>query len=243
MLPWNEVLIIIPTYNEAKNIKRMVLTLKSLYPLASILIVDDMSPDGTARVVKAMLRREKELYLIEREGIKGLANAYVEGLRWALKKKYNYIFQMDGDFSHDPSQLETLLGPAQTHDLVIGSRYIEKTRTIDWSFWRLILSRAASIYIRLITALPLKDPMSGLKCFTRQALEKIDWGRITSRGHIFQLELHYKLFLSGAKIKEVPIPFYGRKEGSSKMNGKIIWEAFVGVLKFRLYAIADRWPQ
>lgn len=243
MLPWNEALIIIPTYNEAANVRPMISDILGLNPSLSLLIVDDHSPDGTAEVVEKIRKQQKNLHLIKRKGKRGLAEAYTRGLKWALAREYNYIFKMDCDFSHDPKQIKDLLTAAQTHHLVIGSRYKGGIRTCHWPFHRLLLSYLASWYIRLVLNMPIQDPTSGFKCFTRQALEKLDWNHIISRGYIFQSELNYKLFLLGCKIKEVPITFYQRRNGQSKMGGRIIIEALIIVFRLRLCAIMGKLPQ
>ena len=240
MLPWNETLIILPTYDEVGNVCSMISALMKLNPSLSILIVDDDSPDGTAKIVEEEQQRRKNLYLIKRKGKRGLAGAYIEGFKWALKKQYNYIFQMDCDFSHGPEYIKDLLAMAQTHHLVIGSRYKENIRIVNWPFYRFLLSYSASLYIRSALNIPIQDSTSGFKCLTRQALEALDLDNIISQGYIFQLELNYKLFLLGFKIKELPIIFSERKDGRSKMTKEIIFESFILVLKLRWYAITGQ---
>ena len=240
MLPWNETLIIIPTYNEAGNIGPMIAALFQLYPEVSMLIVDDDSPDETALVVEQMKASQVNLHLIKRVGKRGLAGAYIEGFRWARARSYNYIFEMDCDFSHDPKQAEGLLAQAREHHVVIGSRYIGGVRIINWPFKRLLLSYCASLYVRLVLSVAIFDPTSGFKCFTRKALEALDLDRIISRGYIFQVEVNYQLLLLGFEIKEVPITFEERREGKSKMGGGIIWESFFSVLQLRLLNMLDK---
>ena len=237
MLPWGETLVIIPTYNEIDNVPLMVSTLAALYPELSLLIVDDSSPDGTAQAVEEMLPQNPRLHLIKRAGKQGLASAYLCGFQWALERNYNYIFEMDCDFSHDPKQMPDLLSAAQTHHLAIGSRYINGLHMLNWSLYRLSLSYLATLYIRLITGLPLSDPTGGFKCFTRQALEALDLEQVFAQGYIFQLELNYKLSLLGFAIKEVPITFNQRRAGQSKLSLAIIVEALLVVLKLRWYAL------
>ncbi len=235
MLPYNETLIIIPTYNEIDNIQRMIETLFELYPNISILIIDDGSPDGTPLVVKKFQEKFKEqLFLIERSGKLGLGTAYTQGFKWALEHSFNYIFEMDCDFSHDPKQIPDLLSEALTHDLVIGSRYIDGIRIINWPFHRLLLSYLASIYTRIVTQIPINDTTGGFKCFTRKALKSLNLDNILSNGYIFQLELNYKIWCLGLPIKEVPIIFYERRDGQSKMGGSIIFEAVFSVIQLKI---------
>ncbi len=237
--PFDQTLIIIPTYNEIDNIERMITTLFDLYPAVHLLIIEDGSPDGTADVVKK-LQNEKyssRLHIIERKGKLGLGTAYITGFRWALERSYNFVFEMDCDFSHDPAQVKDLLYAAQTNDLVIGSRYIDGIRIINWPFRRLLLSYLASIYTRFVTGIPVQDTTGGFKCFTRKALQSLNLDNVISNGYIFQLELNYKVWLAGFSVKEVPIIFYERRDGQSKMGGGIIFEAFFNVLKLRFKQI------
>ncbi len=234
MLPLNKSLIIIPTYNELANISKMIEKVFNLYPEISLLIIDDGSPDGTANIVKEYQNKFKNLFLLQRSGKLGLGTAYVTGFKWALEKNFDYIFEMDCDFSHDPNDIKNLLEAAQTNDLVIGSRYIDGIRIINWPFKRLILSYCASIYARAITGLKICDTTGGFKCFTRKALESLNLDNIMSNGYSFQLELNYKVASKGLKIKEVPIIFYERRDGQSKMSGSIIKEALFAVFKLRI---------
>ncbi|MFZ8933032.1 MAG: polyprenol monophosphomannose synthase [Bacteriovoracaceae bacterium] len=236
-LPFNKSLIIIPTYNEIDNIERMINTLFDLYPEMNLLIIDDNSPDGTANKVKELQSRFAGLHLMQREGKLGLGTAYVSGFKWALEKDYEFIFEMDCDFSHDPKEVQSLLEAAQTNDLVIGSRYIDGIRIINWPFKRLLLSYGASIYTRFITGIPIKDTTGGFKCFTRKALKALNLNKIFSNGYSFQLELNYKVWSKGLKIKEVPIIFYERRDGQSKMGGGIIFEAVFAVFFLRFKRI------
>lgn len=236
-LPYSQSLIIIPTYNEILNVEKMLTTLFDLYPEVSILIIEDGSPDGTADVVKRLMTTYKNLSIIERKGKLGLGTAYVTGFKWALERSYEYIFEMDCDFSHDPKQIADLLTAAQTNDLVIGSRYIDGIRIINWPFRRLLLSYGASIYTRIVTGLPIYDTTGGFKCFNRKALQSLDLNKIMSNGYGFQLEINYKVYSKGLKVKEVPIIFYERTEGQSKMGGNIIFEAFFNVIALRIKKI------
>ncbi len=236
-LPFHETLIIIPTYNEIDNIERMINTIFELYPEVSLLIIEDGSPDGTADVVKEYQKKFKNLFMIERTGKQGLATAYTTGFKWALDRNYNFVFEMDCDFSHDPKQVKDLLTEATQNELVIGSRYIDGIRIINWPFHRLLLSYLASIYTRFITNIPVHDTTGGFKCFTRKALESLDLDNIISKGYIFQLELNYKVWSQGLRVKEVPIIFYERRDGQSKMGGGIVFEALFAVLKLRILNI------
>ena len=236
MTSFKKTLIIIPTYNEIDNIENMIKALFNLYPEVSLLIIEDGSPDKTADVVKKYMQKYPEnLFMIERSGKLGLGSAYIAGFKWALDKGYfDYIFEMDCDFSHDPKQVKDLHDAAQDHDLIIGSRYIDGIRIINWPFRRLLLSYLASIYTRFITGIPFHDTTGGFKCFSKKALLKLDLDNVLSKGYIFQLELNYKVWLNGLKVKEVPIVFYERREGQSKMGGGIIFEALFAVIKLRV---------
>ena len=232
-LPFEQSLIIIPTYNEIENIENMIRTLFGLYPNISLLIIEDGSPDGTALIVKKLMNDFKNLFIVERTGKLGLGSAYIAGFKWALQKNYEYVFEMDCDFSHDPKQVSDLLAEAITNDLVIGSRYIDGIRIINWPIQRLLLSYGASVYARFITGISVFDTTGGFKCFKRSTLLALDLDRIISNGYSFQLELNYKIWAKGLKIKEVPIIFYERRNGQSKMGGGIIIEAIIAVFRLR----------
>lgn len=235
MLPFDKTLVIIPTYNEIDNIERMISTMLSMHQGISLLIIEDGSPDGTADVVRRLQKEHPDnLHMIERTGKLGLGTAYVTGFKWALERDYEYVFEMDCDFSHDPKQVPDLLEAAQSNDLVIGSRYIDGIRIINWPFRRLLLSYLASIYTRFVTGIPVQDTTGGFKCFTRKALSALNLDNIVSTGYIFQLELNYKIWSLGMNVKEVPIIFYERRDGQSKMAGGIIFEALFAVLRLRV---------
>jgi dolichol-phosphate mannosyltransferase len=235
MLPFDKTLVIIPTYNEIDNIERMITTMLDLHKGISLLIIEDGSPDGTADVVRRLQKEHPDnLHMIERTGKLGLGTAYVTGFKWALERDYEYVFEMDCDFSHDPKQVPDLLEAAQSNDLVIGSRYIDGIRIINWPFRRLLLSYLASIYTRFVTGIPVQDTTGGFKCFTRKALSALNLDNIVSTGYIFQLELNYKIWSLGMNVKEVPIIFYERRDGQSKMAGGIIFEALFAVLRLRV---------
>ncbi len=240
MLPFNQALLIIPTFNEIDNIERMLNTVTGLYPELNILIIEDGSPDGTADVVKSFMKKNDKIHIIERTGKLGLGTAYITGFHWALERDYQFVFEMDCDFSHNPEDLKHLLEAAQTNDLVIGSRYIDGIRIINWPFHRLLLSFGASIYTRVITGLNILDVTGGFKCFTRKALESLDLERIFSNGYSFQIELNFKVWSKGMSVKEVPIIFTERRDGESKMHGGIVKEAIFAVIMLRVRKIFNR---
>ncbi len=234
MLPYNKSVIIIPTYNEADNIEKMASALLGQYKDLSLLIIDDGSPDGTANIVKKMQHIYPTLHLIERGKKLGIGTAYITGFNWALKNGFEYIFEMDCDFSHSPEDIPRLLEAAQTADLVIGSRYIDGISIVNWPMKRLLLSYCASIYTRFLTGIPIKDTTGGFKCFKKTALESLNFNKIISNGYSFQLEVNYKIWSKGLKIKEVPIIFYERRNGQSKMDKSIVFEALFAVFFLRL---------
>ena len=218
-------LLIIPTYNEVENIQRLLdILLKGNQDL-EILVLDDNSPDGTARVVKEMMEQETRIHLIERPGKMGLGSAYVTGSKYALQKDFEFIMEMDADFSHNPDDVPRLLEAAQKCDLVIGSRYSNGVNIINWPFKRLLISYFASKYVRIITSMPIKDPTGGFKCFRRKVLESINLDKILSDGYAFQIEMNFRAWAKGFRIKEVPIVFTERINGVSKMSRNIVWEA------------------
>ena len=218
-------LVIIPTYNEIENIERMLRTVLSLREDLDILIMDDGSPDGTGNVVKGMQLEDPRIHLIERPGKMGLGSAYVTGFKFALKEGYDFILEMDADFSHNPQDILRLLEAAQKHDLVIGSRYCQGVNIINWPIKRLLISYFASKYVRLITGMPIKDPTGGFKCFNRKVLEAIDLSKILSDGYAFQIEMNFRAWSKGFRVKEIPIVFTERLNGVSKMSRHIVWEA------------------
>ncbi len=236
MLPYSKSLVIIPTYNESDNVENMLTTLNGLYPELSILIIEDGSPDGTAAIVKKYQATHPNVHMIERQGKLGLGTAYITGFKWALEKGYEFIFEMDCDFSHDPKDVQALLTAAQTCDLAIGSRYIGGIRILNWPMKRLLLSYFASIYTQIITGMKIQDATGGFKCFRASTLRQIDLNKIFSNGYSFQIELNYKTWKKGLKLQEVPITFSERREGQSKMSRKIIYEAVWAVWRMRLFA-------
>ncbi len=236
MLPYSKSLVIIPTYNESDNVENMLTTLNGLYPELSILVIEDGSPDGTAAIVKKYQATHPNVHMIERQGKLGLGTAYITGFKWALERGYEFVFEMDCDFSHDPKDIQGLLAAAQNCDLAIGSRYIGGIRILNWPMKRLLLSYFASIYTQIITGMKIQDATGGFKCFRASTLRQIDLNKIFSNGYSFQIELNYKTWKKGLKLQEVPITFSERREGQSKMSRKIIYEAVWAVWRMRLFS-------
>jgi len=234
MLPYEKTVILIPTYNESDNVERMARTILKSYPKISLLIIDDGSPDGTGNIVKTLQKEYPGLHLMERAGKAGIGKAYIAGFKWALEKGYDFVFEMDCDFSHNPEDIPRLLEATTNNDLVIGSRYINGISIVNWPFKRLLLSYCASIYTRFITRIPIRDTTGGFKCFTRKALKTLNFDKIISNGYSFQLEVNYKIWSKGLRIKEVPIIFYERRDGQSKMDKNIVLEAIFAVIFLRL---------
>jgi len=228
------ILIVIPTFNEKDNIKKLIPMIMKFLPAADLLVVDDKSPDGTGAAVKVIMKRNKRVKLIERAKKLGLGTAYVEGFKYALARKYDIIFEMDADFSHDPSYLPVFIEMLKTNDLVIGSRYLKGLSVVNWPLRRLLLSKLANLYAKIITGLPLTDLTSGFKCYRSSVLKAIDLDKIHSDGYAFQIEMHYKVWEKSFKIKEIPIIFVDRHAGSSKMSRKVILEAAWIVWKLKL---------
>jgi len=218
-------LVIVPTYNEIENIERIIETVLAKAEDIEILVLDDNSPDGTALRVKFMQSSEPRLHLSERPGKMGLGSANVTGFKYALQNGYEYIMEMDADFSHNPEDVPRLIEAAKKYDLVIGSRYCNGVNIINWPFKRLLISYFASKYVRVITGMPIKDPTGGFKCFNRKVLESIDLDKILSDGYAFQIEMNFRSWVKGFRIKEIPIVFTERLNGVSKMSRHIVWEA------------------
>jgi dolichol-phosphate mannosyltransferase len=220
-------LIIIPTFNEAENIARLLKELAELYPSSvDILVIDDNSPDGTIDIVRSMQSSMRGLHVIKRERKLGLGTAYITGFHYALEKGYQYIIEMDADYSHDPSEVKNFLDAMKAADLVIGSRYMNNTvNVVNWPLGRLILSKLASVYTRIITGLPVDDPTSGFKCFSAAVLQALNLDSINSQGYSFQIEMNFRVWKKGFLIKEIPIVFVDRSVGKSKMTRKNIHEA------------------
>ena len=227
-------LIIIPTYNEIENLPLMIPALEALDLGLEILIVDDGSPDGTGAWVKSQQAAKPHLHLIERSGKLGLGSAYVRGFKYALEHGFDFVFEMDADFSHDPGYIKDFLAAIHDADLVIGSRYINGVNVVNWPMSRLLLSYFANMYARWITGIPVRDATGGFKCFRAEALRKLNLDGISSGGYSFQIEVNYKLWKKGCRIREIPIIFKDRTMGASKMSGGIIREALFLLIKLRL---------
>jgi dolichol-phosphate mannosyltransferase len=234
-------LVIIPTYNERENIGELLDRLMALPHKVDVLVVDDASPDGTAALVQERAAKEPRIHLLQRPGKLGLGSAYVDGFRYALEQGAEYIFEMDADFSHDPEAIGEFLAAARDADVVLGSRYLNGVRVVNWPLNRLILSRAANVYTRLITGLPVHDATGGYKCFRRRALEGIRLDRVKSDGYAFQIEVSFKCWKRGFRIREIPIVFVDRRAGVSKMSRRIIWEAAGMVWRLRFMSLLRHW--
>jgi len=233
-------LIIIPTYNEIENIEQLLEQVLAKSETIEVLVIDDNSPDGTALRVKFMQSSEPRIHLLERPGKMGLGSAYVTGFKYALEKGYDYIMEMDADFSHNPNDIPRFLETVKKYDVVIGSRYCDGVNIIHWPIKRLLISYFASKYVRTITRMPVKDPTGGFKCFRRKVLESIDLDKILSDGYAFQIEMNFKAWVKGFRIKEIPIVFTERLNGVSKMSRKIVWEAAWMVWRLEMMKILRR---
>ncbi|MDK9701388.1 MAG: polyprenol monophosphomannose synthase [bacterium] len=232
-------MVVVPTYNEIENIDRLLNMVKQLNYGVHVLFVDDGSPDGTAKRIQYWQQQESEqwIHLIERAGKMGLGTAYVAGFKWALEQGYERIFEMDADLSHNPAEIPNFLFAAESADLVIGSRYCQGVNVVNWPLTRLLLSYGASIYTRMITGMPVKDPTGGFKCFRREVLEAINLNGIHSNGYSFQIELNFKTWRKKFNITEIPIIFIDRAVGNSKMSKAIVREAVWMVWRLRLQAM------
>ena len=237
-------LVIIPTYNEKENIKKIILKVFSLEKQFEILIVDDGSPDGTAKIVKDMQKKfQKNLHIQERTGKLGLGTAYIHGFKWGLKNNYDYIFEMDADFSHNPDDLIKLYNACakDNGDLSIGSRYINGVNIVNWPMSRLLMSFFASKYVKTITGMPIHDSTAGFKCYKKEVLQKIDLDKIQFIGYAFQIEMKFTAWKYGFNIIEVPVIFTDRQEGNSKMSSGIFFEAFIGVMQMKIKSYFKNW--
>lgn len=239
--------VIIPTYNERENIENIIRSVLSLKQPFNILIIDDGSPDGTADIVKRLMTDEfkDRLFLIERAGKLGLGTAYITGFKWAIKEQYDYIFEMDADFSHNPNDLPRLYEACAVdgYDVAIGSRYISGVNVVNWPMGRVLMSYYASKYVRLMTGLNIRDTTAGFKCYRRRVLETIELDKIRFKGYAFQIEMKFTAVKCGFKIKEVPVIFINRELGVSKMNSGIFGEAVFGVIRLRLDSWFRKFPQ
>jgi dolichol-phosphate mannosyltransferase len=233
-------LVIIPTYNECENVGQIIRRVLEQSPIIDVLIVDDNSPDGTGKLVDKLTAADERINVIHRAGKLGLGTAYVAGFKYAIEKKYDYVFEMDADLSHDPEEIPNFLKAILENDLVIGSRYIQGVNVINWPLSRLLLSKGASLYTRIITGMHIQDPTGGFKCFRREVLESLDLDRIKSGGYSFQIEVNFKVWKSGFRILEIPIVFTDRMEGSSKMSRQIVREAVLMVWKLKARSLLGR---
>ena len=235
-------LVIVPTYNERDNLPPLIERLMKLPVPVEVLVVDDNSPDGTGQLADEIAAKNPQVKVLHRQEKNGLGRAYIAGFKWALERDYEFIFEMDGDFSHNPDDVPSFLKAAQDADLVIGSRYRDGIRVINWPLKRLMLSMGAGKYVRLITGMPISDPTGGYKCFRRKTLMALDLDAIRSNGYSFQIEMSHKIWRQGLRIAEVPIVFTDRFVGTSKMSRKIVYEALFMVWRLLFQNGLRRWP-
>jgi dolichol-phosphate mannosyltransferase len=234
-------LVIVPTYNERFNIARLIPAVLAQDPSLEVLVVDDGSPDGTGAIVDGITASNPRVHVIHRAGKLGLGTAYIEGFRWALERKYDLVFEMDADFSHEPERLPEFLETIKEADLVLGSRYQDgRVNVVNWPMSRLFLSYAANIYARGVTGLPIFDATGGFKCFRRNVLESIDLNSVKSNGYAFQIEMSFRAWKRGFRLVEIPIIFFDRTEGVSKMSKKIVREAVWMVWRLRWWSLTGR---
>ena len=239
-------IVIIPTYNEKENIENIIRVVFGLEKEFHILIIDDGSPDGTAGIVKRLQKEFPErLFMVERKGKLGLGTAYICGFKWAIEHKYDFIFEMDADFSHNPNDLPRLYNKCavEGYDVAIGSRYVSGVNVVNWPMGRVLMSYFASKYVRIITGLPIHDTTAGFKCYRREVLETIGLDGIRFKGYAFQIEMKFTAYKCGFKIAEVPVIFVNRELGTSKMNGSIFGEAVLGVIQLKLGSWFRKYPQ
>ena len=240
-------LVIIPTYNEKENIEAIITAVMNLPLDFHVLIIDDGSPDGTADIVKSLMKEKYagKLHMIEREGKLGLGTAYITGFKWAIEHQYDYIFEMDADFSHNPDDLLKLYDACanQGADVAIGSRYVSGVNVVNWPMGRVLMSYFASKYVRFVLGVKIHDTTAGFKCSRRQVLETIELDKIRFKGYAFQIEMKYTAYKCGFKIQEVPIIFINRVLGTSKMSGGIFSEALLGVIRLKLNSLTRKYPQ
>lgn len=241
----SEVLIVVPTYNERDNLPQLVRRIMAQPLAADVLVVDDNSPDGTGRVADELAASNPHVHVLHRAGKQGLGRAYIAGFQWALARPYEFIMEMDADFSHNPADIPAFLESARSHDadLVLGTRYLRGIRVINWPLKRLLLSLAAARYVQMITGMPVSDPTGGFKCFRRRALLALGLGDVRSNGYSFQIELTHRVWRAGGRIAEVPITFVDRFQGSSKMSRSIVREALWIVWKLWIENALQRQPR
>ncbi|MBP3228958.1 MAG: polyprenol monophosphomannose synthase [Bacteroidaceae bacterium] len=239
-----ESLVIIPTYNERENIENIVRAVLGLEMACHVLVIDDGSPDGTAAIVKNLMEGDCQgrLFLVERSGKLGLGTAYIAGFKWALERGYDYIFEMDADFSHDPNDLPRLLEAVKggQGDVAVGSRYVSGVNVVNWPMGRVLMSYYASKYVRLVTGLPVHDTTAGFVCYSRRVLEAIDLDAVRFKGYAFQIEMKFTAHCLGFRVAEVPVIFVNRRLGESKMSGGIFSEALFGVVNLRWRALTGK---
>ena len=237
-------IVIIPTYNEKENIEKIIRAVFALPKSFHILIIDDGSPDGTASIVKGLMEAEfaGRLFLVERQGKLGLGTAYICGFKWALEHGYDFVFEMDADFSHNPEDLPRLYHACSDEgfDVAVGSRYVSGVNVVNWPMGRVLMSYYASRYVQFVTGIPVRDTTAGFKCYRRRVLETVDLDAIRFKGYAFQIEMKFTAYKLGFKIKEVPATFVNRREGTSKMSGGIFGEALFGVMRLRWAAITGK---
>ena len=245
--PQSDSIVIIPTYNEKENIEKIIRAVFNQEKCFHLLVIDDSSPDGTATIVRRLMDEtfEGRLFLLERSGKLGLGTAYIAGFKWALERNYEYIFEMDADFSHDPADLPRLYAAChdEGNDVAIGSRYVSGVNVVNWPIGRVLMSYFASKYVRLVTGFRVHDTTAGFKCYRRRVLATIPLDEVRFKGYGFQIEMKYTAYKIGFKIKEVPVIFVNRREGTSKMSGGIFGEAFFGVMRLRLDGWLRKYPQ
>ena len=239
-------IVIIPTYNERENIENIIRAVFRLEKVFHVLIIEDNSPDGTAEIVKKLQKEFPErLFMIERKGKLGLGTAYITGFKWAIEKKYDYVFEMDADFSHNPNDLTRLYKTCHDDgaDVAIGSRYVSGVNVVNWPMGRVLMSYFASKYVRFITGIPVQDTTAGFKCYRREVLETIGLDKIRFKGYAFQIEMKFTAYKCGFKIVEVPVIFINREFGTSKMNSSIFGEAVFGVIKLKTSSWFRKYPK
>lgn len=234
------ILVIIPTYNEAGNLPQIAPAILSQDPRLELLVVDDSSPDGTGDIADTMAQADPRVHVLHRPSKEGLGRAYLAGFRWGLARGYEAMFEMDADFSHDPTFIPRFLKAIEETDLVLGSRYATGVNVINWPISRLLLSLGANLYARIITGLPLTDLTGGFKCFRREVLEAIDLDQVSSNGYAFQIEMSFRAWKKGFRLREIPIIFHDRVEGQSKMSKRIVREAIWMVWWLRLQTLIGR---
>lgn len=234
-------LVIIPTYNERENLPRIVPQVLAQHPSLDVLVVDDGSPDGTGVLADELAAREPRVHVLHREGKQGLGTAYLAGFRWGLERGYDYLFEMDADFSHDPAHIPQFLDAINVADLVLGSRYLDgRVTVVNWPMGRLLLSYFANIYARVVTGMPVADATGGFKCFRREVLEALELDKVESNGYAFQIEMSFRAWKKGFRIREIPIMFVDRNIGESKMSKRIVREAVWRVWRLRWLALTGR---